>query len=165
VKQIKKLKVAPIVKIIIVFMVFSFLFGVLASFKVSVKTDSLTFQKSFLEIFLMTFIFNYWLIFLLWQLGKTKGIFLICYFLVFLKCLLFGITFGINLRSLNSLSFLKYFILDLSFLYPLFGVMLYDISSYNLYDNKKYSSQIQVIVYTIWTLIYSLICGFIGSKI
>ena len=164
-KQIKKLKVAPIVKIIIVFMVFSFLFGALASFKVSVKTDPLTFQKSFLEIFLMTFIFNYWLIFLLWQLGKTKGIFLICYFLVFLKCLLFGITSGINLRSLNSLSFLKYFILDLSFLYPLFGVMLYDISAYNLYDNKKYSSQIQVIVYTIWTLIYSLICGFIGSKI
>lgn len=164
-EKIKKLKVAPIVKIIIIFMVCSFVFGVIAALKIQVKPNNLLKEKTFFQIALTAFVFNYWLVFLLWQFGRTKGIFLLCYFLVFVKCLLFGITFCVNLRTLNSLSFFKYFVLDLALLFPLFGIILYDISSYNFYDNKKYSSQMQIVVYTFWLLAYSLICGFIGSKI
>ena len=161
----KELKVVPIIKIIIIFMICGFLFGILLAFKNNVDHIVVETNSRFLEKTIFVFAFNFWFIFLIWQFGKTKGIFLVCYFLVFLKCLFFGIVFITNLKGANILSFLKLFMLDLVLLYPLFGVMLYDISLYNFYEQKQLNPDVKIIFYLIWLIVYSVICGIIGSKI
>lgn len=161
----KKLKIAPIIKIIIVFMLCSFLMGVLVSLKVNVKEEIVKNESSFLVKMLFTFMMNYWLVFLIWHFGKTKGVFLLCYFLVFLKCFFLGIIFIVNLKTLHILSFFKYFLTDLVILFPLYGIILYDISLFNFYDQKEYSTSSQIIIYSIWLLLYSFLTSIIGSKI
>lgn len=161
----KKLKIAPIIKIIIIFMLCSFIFGVLLALKINVTETVAKSNSSFIEIMFFTFMMNFWYILLIWHFGKTKGVFLLCYFLVFLKCFFLGITFLVNLKALHILSFLKYFITDLVILFPLYIVMLYDVSLYNFYEQKQYSSIKQIIVYLIFVLVYSLLCSIIGSTI
>lgn len=144
-------------------MIISFVFGILLSFKINVESNFQETPKSFFEKAFSCFVFNFWFIFLIWHFGKTKGLFLICYLLVFIKFLLLGLTFFINLKSGNTLSFLKYFIWDLVLLFPLLGIVLYDVSLNNFVEEKKKSPYFQIMFYFLWVLIYSLVSGFVGS--
>jgi hypothetical protein len=161
----KELKLAPIVKIIIIFMICSFIFGILLAFKNNVNLHEVESNISFLRKIISCFVFNFCFVFLTWLFGKTKGMFLLSYLLVFIKCLFFGIVFITNLKGANIISFLKYFLLDLVLLYPLFGFMLYDISLYNFYNKKQFDQNFRIIIYTIWLIVYSVLCGIIGSKL
>lgn len=162
---LKKKNTAPIIKVIVIFMLSSFLLGIILSINIDVNQNYQLNESNFFEKVITLFSFNYWFIFLVWQLGKTKGIFLITYLLVFFKCMLMGLVFLVNLKGDNVFNFLKYFLLDLVLYFPLLGIILYDVSLYNFYDDKRYNSIAQIIFYSFWVLIYSLLCSVIGSKI
>lgn len=161
----KILKITPIIKIIVIFMAFSFAFGIMFALKINVKQIDYYDDQTFLSSALTCFAINFWFIFLLWLLGRTKGIFLICYLLVFLKCFLLGVMFYINLRSNHVFSFLKYFLLDLVFYFPLLGKILCDVSLNNFYHKNQKSPYNLIIVYVVWVFLYSLLCGVIRGII
>lgn len=164
-KIFKEQNIVPIVKVIVIFMLASFLLGVILASKISVDQNYKIEEVSFFESAFSSFVFNFWLIFLVWLLGRAKGIFLFSYLLVFFKCMLFGVCFLVNLKHGDIFCFLKCFLVDLVLLFPLFGIMLYDIALYNFYKQKQEKPNYKILIYAVWIFAYSLLSGFIRSKI
>lgn len=114
---------------------------------------------------IMTFIFNYWVVFIIWFIGKFKSLYLVDFFIFFMKTFLFGIIVVTNVKFNGFLNYFKYFIVDFFIYYSLLICLLYQVLLYNTKDNLGYKYDFILVIYTIWCFIYSLICSFIGSKL
>lgn len=134
-------------------------------FNICVETLKIESKTNFFNKFINTFIFNYWLIFILWLIGKNKYLFVLDCFLVFLKFFIFGLVFIVNLKSQNLLSYLKILCVDALLYYPLLICFLYYGYNFHYKGENKFNYDTLLIICTICCLIYSIICGFIGSSL
>ena len=162
----KSQKISNLLKFLILFVVFSFLLGVVFSFTIKIDKISIVENQNFVYKFLNIFTLNFWIIFLIWLIGKYKGLFLFDFCFVFLKCFMQGIIFIINIKCNNLLSYFKYFIIDLLVYLPLLVFILYQIVRYNFDDkNKKINYDLLIIIYSVWCIIYASLCSIIGSNL
>lgn len=139
--------------------------GILFGFNICVNDIKIENETSFFNKFITTFIFNYWLIFIIWLLGKNKHLYILVCFLVFLKIFIFGIIFIVNIKVDNLIGYLKYFALDLLIYYPLLIYLLQVNFNFHYTRKNKINYDTILIISTICCLIYSAICGFIGSSL
>ena len=162
----KKQNISNLLKFIILFLLFSFLLGI--AFTLTIKLDKISIVENehFVTKFLNVFMLNFWIVFIIWLLGKYKSLFIINFCIVFVKCFMLGIIFMINIKCNNLLSFMKYFIIDLLVYVPLLGFILYQNINYNFNEkNRKINYDLLIVIYTIWCIIYASLCSIIGSNL
>lgn len=139
--------------------------GVLFALTINTNNTIIKDNQNFIVKFLHTFTLNFWIVFLMWLIGKYKELFIINFLISFVKTFMLGLIFVINIKSNNLFNYLKYFIVDFFVFLPLIIFILYQNLMYFLNKIKRLKYDLLIIVYTIWCILYASLSSFVGSKI
>lgn len=148
-------------KVTLVIILIGVLIGILLGLKIKVSTFSYFDDEHLLVKIFNVFVFNYWLIFIIWLLSKNQFLSLLGIIIIFLKCFNIGLTLLVNIKCNNFLNYYKYFIIDFVIFLPLLGLILYFILLNLFFKKVNKKDDLLIFFYTLWCIFYSIICGII----